>query len=60
LADLQKGDTFLYGADKRAGIIAIQIAKSIGAEVLRLQAEHKFDHLKWDNHIFNHRQPGYR
>lgn len=59
VADLQKGDTFfIWGGTSGVGIIAIQLARSIGAEIFATAGyEHKISHLKKMNidHIFNHR-----
>ncbi len=59
VGDLQKGDRFfIWGGTSGLGIIAIQIAKSIGAEVFATAGfPHKIDFLKQMgvDHIFNHR-----
>ncbi len=56
---LQKGDTFfIWGGTSGLGIIAIQIANFIGAEVFATAGyPHKIDYLKQMgvDHIFNHR-----
>lgn len=59
VGDLQKGDSFfIWGGTSGLGIIAIQIAKSIGAEVFATAGfDHKIEYLKGMgvDHIFNHR-----
>lgn len=59
VGDLQKGDTFfIWGGTSGLGIIAIQLAKSIGAEVFATAGyPHKMDYLEkaGADHIFNHR-----
>ncbi len=59
VGDLQKGDKFfIWGGTSGLGIIAIQLAKEIGAEVFATAGfPHKIEYLKQMgvNHIFNHR-----
>jgi NADPH2:quinone reductase len=59
VASLQKGETFfIWGGTSGLGIIAIQVAKSIGAEIFATAGfEHKLEHLKkmGVSNIFNHR-----
>ncbi len=59
VGDLKKGDKFfIWGGTSGLGIIAIQLAKSIGAEVFATAGyQHKIDFLKrmGVDHIFNHR-----
>lgn len=56
---VEKGDSFfIWGGTSGLGIIAIQIAKSIGAEVFATAGfNHKIEYLKGIgvDHIFNHR-----
>lgn len=60
VGDLQKEDSFfIWGGTSGLGIIAIQIAKHIGAEVFATAGfDHKIDFLKGMgvDHIFNHRE----
>ncbi len=59
VGDLQKGDKFfIWGGTSGLGIITIQLAKSIGAEVFATAGyPHKIDFLEnfGVDHIFNHR-----
>lgn len=59
IGDLQKGDKFfIWGGTSGLGIIAIQLAKALGAEVFATAGfPHKIDFLKQlgVDHIFNHR-----
>jgi NADPH2:quinone reductase len=59
VGSLQKGDAFfIWGGTSGLGIIAIQLAKSIGAEVFATAGyDHKIEYLKQIGveHIFNHR-----
>jgi NADPH:quinone reductase-like Zn-dependent oxidoreductase len=59
VGDLQKGDKFfIWGGTSGLGIIAIQLAKVLGAEVFATAGfPHKIDFLKQMgvDHIFNHR-----
>lgn len=59
VGDLQKGDKFfIWGGTSGLGIIAILLAKEIGAEVFATAGfPHKIEYLKQIgvNHIFNHR-----
>lgn len=59
VGEVQKGDKFfIWGGTSGLGIVAIQLAKSLGAEVFATAGyPHKIDHLKkmGVDHIFNHR-----
>lgn len=59
VGDVHKGDKFfIWGGTSGLGIIAIQLARSLGAEVFATAGyEHKIEHLKklGVDHIFNHR-----
>lgn len=59
VGDVQKGDKFfIWGGTSGLGIIAIQLAKALGAEVFATAGfPHKIDFLKQlgVDHIFNHR-----
>jgi len=59
VGSLRSDDTFfIWGGTSGVGIFAIQLAKSIGAEVFATAGfEHKIEHLKTMgvDHIFNHR-----
>ena len=59
VSNLQKGDTFfIWGGTSGLGIIAVQLAKSIGAEIFATAGyEHKLEYLRsmGVDHIFNHR-----
>jgi NADPH2:quinone reductase len=59
VGDMQKDDKFfIWGGTSGLGVIAIQLAKSIGAEVFATAGyPHKIEHLKkmGVDHIFNHR-----
>ncbi len=59
VGELQKGDKFfIWGGTSGLGLIAIQLARSIGAEIFATAGyPHKTEHLKkmGVDHIFNHR-----
>lgn len=58
VGDLQNGDTFfIWGGTSGVGVIAIQLARSIGAKVFATAGnDYKIEHLKnmGVDHIFNH------